>query len=276
MGVAILQIQSSITAEMRNKTLVILGLVALVATATAQLNPADSALDERSGIMIHFGIEQGMFPSSWVGGEVKAKAVPLDQDQITRATSLMKTALGAYPTSTLKSNLKRVYVSKLIEFFGLEYGGTNSLDTVYITQRTPKDGYSNQYVVGCFHHEFSSILLRNHPSYFDEIAWAGANEPNFKYGAGGTEALRTGQASTKYNAQLAEKGFLTQYSKASVEEDFNMIAEGLFSGDEKFWEIVDHHERVRTKAKIVIQFYSKLDSSFSEAGFRAKKPTQED
>ena len=68
---------------------------------------------------------------------------------------------------------------------------------------------------------------------------------------------------------MAKKGFLTQYSTASQEEDFNMLAEGLFSGEPGFWTLVDEHALLKAKVSVVLGFYSKLDPQFDEAFFKS-------
>ena len=258
---------------MRNKTLMTVGMLAfaVVALGQSQAPKAERITDERTGTPVVFVTEEDMFPSSWVGGDVRARAESADDDQAQRSARIVTEALAVYPKHVITDNLKRVYVMKSIEFYGLQYGGTNSLDRVYLTARTPEEGYSDAFIFGCFHHEFSSVLLRKYASYFDEKGWNRANPADFTYGSGGTDALRTGEASTRYDAALAESGLLTQYSKASVEEDFNMMAEGLFSGDVEFWRLVDKFPRANKKMKIAVAFYSKLDAQFNEAFFRSRK-----
>lgn len=230
------------------------------------------APDRFRGIEITVETDSAMFPESWTKSPINAKAERLSVDESDRSITLVKKALSLYPDALLQGELKKVYVCRSIQFYGLDYGGTNSLDSVYLTNQGPTKGYTDSYIVGSFHHEFSSILLRNHFSNLDQSAWAKTNPSDFKYGAGGTEALRSGKASTKYDSTLAAKGFLTQYSQASQEEDFNMTVEGLFSGNSAFWSIYDTCSKFRAKAKLVVSFYSKLNRQFDEAYFRALVP----
>jgi len=244
----------------------------LLASAAFAQEPApkpNHVTDPRSGVPIVLAVEEGMFPESWLGSDINAKATSLDPAQADRSVKLVEQALAKYPVEFLKKELKKVYVCQSIQFYGLQYGGTNSLDTVYLTNQGPGKGYNDAYITGSFHHEFSSILLRNHAAEFDDSAWKSANAKGFKYGQGGTAALRNGQASTKYDPTLASSGFLTQYSQASVEEDFNMIVEGMFSGDKEFWALVDKHSRIKDKVALAVKLYSGFDKQFSEGFFRA-------
>jgi len=67
----------------------------------------------------------------------------------------------------LAANLKAVYFLKEMAFFNTPFGGTNSADNLYLTSNGITLGYTNDYIEQTFHHEFSSILFRNHPEYLD-------------------------------------------------------------------------------------------------------------
>lgn len=257
---------------MRYRTLMTLSAVILATTLFAPASLSKPFPTGRPGVDIDVATSPSMFPDSWTKAPINAKAVPLADEESDRSMGLVRKALANYPASLLQKELKKVYVCQSIQFYGLDYGGTNSTDTVYLTNQGPERGYTDAYIVGSFHHEFSSILLRNHYSSLDEKAWMKCNPADFQYGSGGTDALRSGRASTKFDPKLAEQGFLTQYSQASLEEDFNMTAEGLFSGQPAFWSIFDEHPRFRRKAKLVVSFYAILNGQFNEAYFRSLVP----
>jgi hypothetical protein len=224
------------------------------------------------GVTIDWSFGPETFPESWREGEIAARGEPVSTAEVARASAVVRKALDAYPEAVLAAHLKKVRLVGRMEFYGVEYGGTNSLDAVYLAVRSASEGFTDPYLEASFHHEFSSILLRNCPEKLDLGAWSRANPEGFRYGSGGTNAIRSGQASTAYSPLLAADGFLAQYSQASQEEDFNLIAEGLFGGGERFWSLVDSHERLARKVKLAVAFYSALDSQFDEAWFRARSP----
>jgi hypothetical protein len=78
----------------------------------------------------------------------------------------MTKALKKYPTSALQKELKAVYFLKSMKFYNIGYGGTNSNDALYLTNNGEMLGYTELYLEQTFHHEFSSILYRNHPSFW--------------------------------------------------------------------------------------------------------------
>ncbi|MBS1723912.1 MAG: hypothetical protein JSS66_13270 [Armatimonadetes bacterium] len=251
---------------MRNKRVMSLIAVVLATLSLGWANTTDT--DPRTGIPIVTNVETGMFPDSWMNGEIKAEAEALDHGEADRSFLLVKKAMSIYPKSVLTENLKKVYVCKMIKFYGLEYGGTNSLDTVYLANKGARLGYSDSYLFGSFNHEFSSILLRNYPQFWDSNAWAACNPELFKYGHGGTDALRTGHSSTAYDKELAKQGFVAEYGEASEEEDFNLVVEGMFSGRKDYWELVDGAPQLAKKVKLAAAFYAKINVNFSEAFFR--------
>lgn len=217
-------------------------------------------------------IDTEMFPESWVAGPARANAISLPDHEKSRSQRIVIFALGKYPEEVLKKNLRKVYVVESLEFYGLAYGGTNSNDVVYLSNNGVRNGYTDLFLEGSFHHEFSSILLRNWRSNLNRRDWIASNDPNTKYQGTGTEAVANGSADTRYRDSWHEKGFLAEYGTASIEEDFNMMAEGLFTGSAQFWRAVDKFPRVRSKAKLTIDFYHSLDASFTEEKFRRMQP----
>lgn len=223
-------------------------------------------IDARTGVPIKVEFDDVMFPPSWRIGDIDASAMPLKPNEHARSVRLVRDALALYPVILIQKNLRAVYVAEEFKFYGMAYGGTNSFDTVYISNKGTGNGYSDSFISRTFHHEFSSILLRNYGEKLDEEAWTEANRT--RYGSGGIEALRTGATETKYNERYNVDGFLNQYGSASLEEDFNTFAEAIFSGDKQFWSVCDRFYRIKTKTTLFIAFYNKLDPQFTEKYFR--------
>jgi hypothetical protein len=230
---------------------------------------ASEHVDPRTGVVIRCEVDDSMFPASWKSSEIGATATPLRKDEVARATRIATAAISLYPTGLLRKNLKAVYFADEITFFGLGYGGTNSRDTVYIADRGAENGFSDAFLARTFHHEFSSILLRNYTSRFDADEWVAANGSAVRYGEGGIAALRNGSTDTNYNEKYHVDGFLNQYATSSIEEDFNTFAEGVFSGDRAFWTLVDRFPKVARKTGLIVDFYRSLDPGLDEAFFRS-------
>lgn len=220
-------------------------------------------------VPIYTAVRPGMFPSAWNAREISPIASSLEPEEVNRSFAVLDRAMEKYPEGLLKRNLKKVYVVRRLSFYGVPYGGTNSSDTIYLANAGREMGFSDRFLEESFHHEFSSILLRNYPSLFDRRAWLAANPTGFKYLGDGTMAVRSGSASTKASPRLQQDGFMAQYAMASIEEDFNMIAEALLTGNTDFWRAVRGSPRLKQKADVAIKFYNSLSGSFNETAFKA-------
>jgi hypothetical protein len=222
------------------------------------------------GVPLKFGYHETIFPASWMTPPINGKGESLDPSEFLRTSSVMATALSKYPASVLSRNLRAVYILKSISFYQVGYGGTNSNEDVYLTNNGVARGYTNNYIEQTFHHEFSSILYRNFFTLFNESSWLGANPAGFDYNdpENGVGAIRNNESSQELDTLLCERGFLTQYALSGLENDLNTVAQNLFRPAAGFWEIVDRYPRIRKKTRLLIRFYSLIDSSFSEEYFR--------
>lgn len=230
--------------------------------------PSDMYVDERTSTEVFFNLTDKMFPGNWYSKKINATAVPLDKSERQRMINILDRAFNKYPDNVLKKNLDRVYALKSLKFYDISYGGTNAMNTVYLTDNNPNPNFTDGFIEGVFHHEFSSVLLRSFPSWFNRQAWKNVNPPVFTYGNGGVNAILNGEASLAFDPSLFENGFLTKYSESALEEDINVFAQYLFTGGVTFWSVVDQNTRIRKKATILISFYHRIDSTFTEDYFR--------
>ncbi len=224
--------------------------------------------DSRSGIPVIFTVDENVFPHSWTQSPINGYCEHLDADERERSGKIMLRALAKYPVSLLKRSLVRVYVLKVLEFYGQGYGGTNSNDVVYVANSGRSDGYTDDYIERVFHAEYSSILLRKYRNSFEEALWKKANGAGVVYGTSGVDALRTGKTGQEFDPALNELGILDEYSLSDVENDFNAYAQNIFHPRPGFWELVDTYPAVKRKLLLIIAFYARLDSLFTERYFR--------
>lgn len=205
-----------------------------------------------------------IFPESWRGNKVSAKAGPLLPAQVERFQKIADRALSKYPQSLLKDTVAKVYGLGHLEYSGVVTGGTRSARSIYVVC---KPHYSDTAVERIIHAEYSSILFQKFSKQFDEEAWKRQNPPEFKYLGSGVAAVKAGKTAGKMSAELNEQGFVHEYAQASFEEDFNSHAASLFVGDAAYWQAVEKFPRLKAKAMLLINFYAQLDAGFSEASF---------
>jgi hypothetical protein len=212
-----------------------------------------------------------IFPESWRKSPISAQGAILADDQVDRARQIMERALKKYPPAVLEKNLKTIYVLSELKYSGITAGGTNSLNSVYLKMREPKQGYTDAKMEALFHAEFSSILYRNFAKDFDKEAWKKLNPADFKYLGSGVDAIRQNKASVALDEKLHEDGFLEQYGQSDMENDFNSYTAKIFSGDAKQWDLYDRYPKLKGKVKLVIDFYQKVDPTFTVESFKKLK-----
>jgi hypothetical protein len=221
------------------------------------------------GVFIGFNFEPNIFPELWRAAPINAYGETVSVSEIKRSKPIITRAIDKYPETVLH-NLQAIYFLKQLKFYDVTYGGTNSTDRVYLVNQGISLGYTDKYLEQTFHHEFSSILMRKFPQYLDTTAWKNANHITFIYNdpENGVGAIRNNQSSQELDSVLCRKGILTQYGGSSLENDVNTFAQNLFCPDKNFWYFVDHYPKIKKKTGLLIDFYTKLDSSFTEQYFR--------
>jgi hypothetical protein len=207
-----------------------------------------------------------IFPESWRSPKISARAEPLDDTERERCRKIVERALAKYPEEMLTVTLKKVYCLGRIEYSGVAAGGTRSMSAVYVVC---KPTYGSADVERIIHAEYSSVLFQNHRQHFDEVAWIAINPADFSYLGGGVQAVKSGQAMRPSDEATREMGFIKEYAKASVEEDFNCHVASLMMGDASYWEAVEKHPKLKAKSDLVIRFYSKIHASFTQEKFLA-------
>jgi hypothetical protein len=223
------------------------------------------ATSSESPLIIFDQASLAIFPESWRTAKVNAKAELLDTTERERCREIVSRALGKYPADMLKTTLKKIYCLGRLEYSGAVTGGTRSRNSVYVVC---KPTYASSGVERIIHAEYSSVLFQKFPQHFDAEAWKQINPPNFNYLGSGVEAVKRGKASRRADPAIWGQGFIQEYAKASVEEDFNSHAAALFMGDEQYWTAVDQHPKLKAKSDFVVAFYTKVHASLDVVYFQ--------
>lgn len=243
-------------------------LLLLLCLTSSRISAAETLIQE-SPIKIATSDEQGIFPQSWRSGRISARGQSIQNSEISRSQRILDAAMKKYPGHMLTSNIEAVYVLQRLEYSGISAAGANSRNRIFIANRGSRDGFTDCFVEGIFHAEFSSILLRNFPQSLDTQSWNTANNASFKYGSSGVQAVRDGRARQMFDATSHSEGFLYEYAKSTLENDFNSIAKHMFLGNSQFWFAVNNYEKIRKKANLTVDFYHRTDSSFNRSFFES-------
>lgn len=76
-------------------------------------------------------------------------------------------------------------MSKELIFYGKSFGATYNRTSLYIKSQGARAGFTNEFLLGVMHSEFSSILMHNY--FFSENVWKSANYSAFEYIGNGRE-----------------------------------------------------------------------------------------
>src|SRR5690606_16404265 len=126
--------------------------------------------------------------------------------------------------------------------------------------------------VHALHHEMASWLFYRYAEHFDKAAWLQANPPGFEYSGGAIAAAQAIGEGRRRVDRIEEdqlpSGFVNNYCRVSLDNDFSEVASHLFSNQPRFWAAVEQHDALAQKVRLAIRFYEQVDERYSEEYFR--------
>ncbi|PCJ54372.1 MAG: hypothetical protein COA79_21890 [Planctomycetota bacterium] len=231
-----------------------------------QSNSLFSEIESTYGVKIIMKATPELFHPSWRLPPINAKIVQIDENEVLRYPMILKNVLSKYPKKVLLKNLKKIVLAKSLSFYGLQYGGTYSTYTVYLTSKGISRGYTNDYLINSIHHEFSSILFRNYN--FPKEKWKSLNLKGFKYTNnsidGGIEALKAGKAGLIGSHLWYKQGFLAEYSISALEEDFNLYSASILTNPIHIKKLAKKYTLIKKKLDLWLSFYNSIDINFKK------------
>lgn len=227
-----------------------------------------------------------IFPARWREAPFLAAAQPAPDAERARARRLVERAIAKYPPAMISNTLHRVYILGSLTFFGDHaYSGTASADDVYLVVGSEADGYSDRFVESRFHAEYSTLLLNRYLKHFNQAAWQRVNPRCFRYAGGnswdrlsgkdgGNVAIDEGKTSLEPSMAAGDlkAGFLTEYSRSGIENDFNEYAAALFMNEPSFRSLARAYSGVAAKRRLAIRFYRAIDPALTERYFDSIRP----
>jgi hypothetical protein len=183
---------------------------------------------------------------------INAQGEQLSGDEILRILPIIREFLSIYSKDVIAKNLKVIYLTKKLFLFGKSFGASYGGTGLYIKSEGINKGFTNEFLLGTMHAEFSSILMKNYA--FPENAWKSKNPSNFHYVGNGRDMLGTG-SSYSQTPELLTNGLICEYAQASVEEDFNMMVYWLFTKPNQLKALAKKYPIINSKLLLVIDFY---------------------
>ena len=204
------------------------------------------------------------FTDEWNNDFVHPKATPINDGQLLRFLTILPDELKKYPASLIKSDLHAIALSSLLSLYGIEYGGSNSGKRIYMTVLSPEQGNTDEYLRRTIHHEFSSILIRDHKFPLKE--WRASLPAGVKYNDSIDKEVKTiesGRDISLASSKLLEQGFLSSYGLTNYINDVNTYAELLFVEPNELKRLSNKYKTIRVKYDLLIDFYKNLDSKYN-------------
>ncbi len=204
-----------------------------------------------NGICLHYNYDYRLFfpkeMNLWRG-------VQFDLNYVKEAFYNIEGFTKNYNPDFLKSNLTDIFIVKELKCAGKNAGGAHYNSTIYIAYDL---NYPEMPVQAIMHAELSSILMKKYS--FPEQEWRLINKKDFRYSNNVLEVLGK-EETNRLLLDSLEGGFVTEYAKTTLENDFNMIVEMLFYKKDYLCTLRRRYERIDKKAEMAIQFYESIGS----------------
>jgi hypothetical protein len=143
--------------------------------------------------------------------------------------------ISPYSNPVVKTNLSRIYLFRELNLHRNDCGGTYGKDILVIA--TFGDVPC---ILRAMHHKFSSMLRRNCWSDFPEKEWRNISKSDCCNCSSG--ACMFGRPERR-SEKLLSSGFLRNYARANVENDFNVMAEWFVTKPIQLRELANNTQR---------------------------------
>lgn len=224
-------------------------------------------IDKSTGIKFIFGDSDS--------SSHRIKLIAPTKTQFSNTIKELQKAFNKYPKDFLIHYFEMIIIyDKMTHQKGVERAGGLNMHRrcIFIALR---DGVG--YVENIFHHMFNAILqIKERKSIRGD--WFRCNPEGFSYWGGrqGFNYIKThGTSQPWFDTTYLHQGFTSEYSMTSLDNDLSRYAEALFMSRKEFWDAFDKYERVRAKARLLIDLYNKLHPMFTEEYFRELGTQQE-
>lgn len=219
-----------------------------------------SVLENEYNLTIEHTLGNEAIPDAFKTPPSNATAVSLKDQELCYCVPILYRELKKYPVEVINKDIKTIFLLDRLQFSGVPYGGTVIGRAVYLTWGGHQHGYDDTYFSSLIHHEFSSVFFQKYPFPIDE--WIAANPTGFEYAHTNEqiiEAIKKGELKDKKHYL---DGFLSEYGRSTLENDFNAYAELLFSQPERIRELSSKYPRVKRKIELTKQYYLNISNTF--------------
>lgn len=235
-----------------------------LATASPETDYIDEQLaliQAEFSVQIHYQYDTNLFfPPEWQWSTFALAASEIEVAEVTRLLPFIQQFLEAHPVSVVSTNLEHIYLLKELSFRGKSYGSTHKDKSMYIISAGLENRFDDEFIACRLHSEFSSILLEQHS--FPTDSWNQINPIGFTYSGSGFEMVDNPSCYDSTDRSCSD-GFLVNYCRSSLQNDFNMISSWLFTKKSDLDTLSQQYDRLRQKQAIAEQFFTSLSGQYN-------------
>ena len=213
------------------------------------------------GVQVHYRYAPPTyFPPEWQQPALALSAAEIDVAEATRLLPIIRQFLETHPEPVVRADLENIYLLRALSFKGKPYGGTHQGKSIYVVCDGEQNRYDDAFMLRRLHSEFSSLLVVHHT--FPTNSWIRFNPQGFTYSGTGFEMVDN---PSRYDSteRSCSDGFLINYCRSSVQNDFNILSAWLFTKRGELDTLSQQHARLRQKQNIAEQFYSSLSGQYT-------------
>ena len=242
---------------------------AIESTETDSIDEQIARMQSEFGVQIHYRYDPALFfPETWLQPAMDMDAGEIDVEEAARLMPIIRQFLQKHPISLIQADLQHIYLLEELSFRGKRYGSTHLNKSMYIVadksihiiDGTVVYQYDDDFLACRLHSEFSSILMEQHP--FPDDEWQQSNPADFRYGGTGFEMIDLASCYDSTERSCSE-GFLVNYCRSSLQNDFNMISAWLFTKQDELDALAGRHSRLGRKVTLTKRFYTSLSNQYT-------------
>lgn len=215
------------------------------------------AIGVSHGILIGYGPPDTFVVPPYASAEARIEGRVATQVKLTAlppALAGIEQSLRIYPPGFFARLCKAIFLCGSLTYEGVQAGGTYGKAWIILVanEEFGEDGIFQTARLGV-HHEFSSLLWKRMPTL--QISWATLLPSGWQPVQSAAHALWVPERGF---VKFAD-GFLSPYGTTSVENDFNVYAEILFTDPRRVIELAAEYDVIARKAALLMTAYAKLD-----------------
>lgn len=178
-------------------------------------------------------------------------------DKLARFVAPLEEFFSIYGKRFIKSKLNEIVLLENLKLDGFDVGGLSNGVKIYICIDNYGEDEYNIYL-RALHHEFSSTVYKSYTidkrmKFGDMSHDDYDNSDDFL-----NRCLSSSVFGRHYDTYVNSRGFIFNYGRTNIENDFNTYAETLFQNPSRIKKLSETYPKIKIKLKMLKEFYRGL------------------